>query len=111
MNNRTSVFTSLLLVLAIGLLPLASGCSSFGSAYQLKQTRNDVDWAMTRYRNRLASGFITPAEQQRVNAAYLSYQKAFDDAAKAANSNFDTPTPSNVKTRADELLSLLNSLP
>jgi len=94
------------------ILTLGSGCSSMsGGAYQLKQTRDDVDWAMTRYNNRLPFGFITPEEQQQVTAAYKPYQTAFNAAVKQANSNYNTPTPANVKQLADQLLSILNSIP
>ena len=112
MKNRTLTLTSLFSALALLVLTLGSGCSSMsGGAYKLKQTRDDVDWAMTRYHNRLPFGFITPSEQQQVTAAYTSYQTAFNAAAKQANSNYNLPTPDNVKQLADQLLGILDSIP
>jgi hypothetical protein len=92
---------------------LVGGCASTpGSAgYQLKQTRDDVDWAMVRYHNRLSFGFITTAEQDQVTAAYKAYQTAFNEAARQAHLDYTTPTPANVKQLANQLLSLLGSIP
>ncbi|MFO1514221.1 MAG: hypothetical protein U1F83_15130 [Verrucomicrobiota bacterium] len=90
---------------------LINGCASTGGGYQLKQTRNDVDWAMTRYHNRLTFGFLTPQEQQRVSDAYKAYQSAFNAAVKQVNGNYNTPTPANVKQLADQLFSILDSIP
>ena len=101
-------------VLFLALATFMSGCAATGGGgggYQLKQTRNDVDWAMTRYHNRLAFGFLTPHERQRVSDAYQAYQSAFNEAAKQQNGNFNTPTPANVKQLADQLLSILDSIP
>jgi len=100
--------------LFLAVATVISGCATTGGGsggYPLKQTRNDIDWAMTRYHNRLAFGFLTPQEQQRVSDAYKSYQSAFNAAAKQADGNFNTPTPTNVKQLADQLLSLLDSIP
>ena len=95
------------------MLTLITGCTTTGGSggYQLKQTRNDVDWAMTRYHNRLAFGFLTPQAQQRVSDAYKTYQAAFTDAVKQVNGNYNTPTPANVKQLADQLFSILDSIP
>jgi hypothetical protein len=92
---------------------LFAGCASTagGGGYQLKQTRNDVDWGMTRYHNRLSFGFITPSQQDQVTAAYNAYQTAFNAAVEQAHANYSAPTPDNVKQLADQLLSILGSIP
>ena len=111
MKIRIQRLGAVLLVMAT--FCLVSGCASTagGGSYQLKQTRNDVDWAMTRYHNRLSFGFISLGEQEQVTAAYKAYQTAFNDAARQAHLNYNTPTPDNVKQLADQLLSLLASIP
>jgi hypothetical protein len=91
---------------------LISGCATAGGgSYQMKQTRQDVDWAMVHYHNRQAFGLLTPQEEQGVAEAFKAYQSAFDAAAKAVNGNYETPTPANVKQLADQLLSILSSIP
>lgn len=90
---------------------LLTGCASMGGSYKLKQTRQDVDWAMVRYHNRQAFGFLTPQEQQSVADAYKAYQAAFNTALKQAGGNYDSPTPSNVKQAANQLFSILDSIP
>ena len=111
MNARIQRFCAVLLAMVT--LGLMSGCASTagGGSYQLKQTRNDVDWGMTRYHNRLSFGFITPGEQDQVSAAYKAYQTAFNEAVKQAHSDYSTPTPNNVKQLADQLMSILGSIP
>ena len=112
MKNKSRAAFAILSVLTLIILTLGSGCTSMSSgAYLLKQTRDDVDWAVTRYHNRLPFSFITLEEQQQVAAAYKPYQTAFNAAVKQANSNYSTPTPANVKQLADQLLSILNSIP
>jgi hypothetical protein len=111
MNTNIHRFCAVLC--AIATLSLFSGCASTagGGSYQLKQTRNDVDWAMTRYHNRLSFGFISYGEEQQVTAAYKAYQTAFNEAARQAHMNYSAPTPGNVKQLADQLLSLHSSIP
>jgi hypothetical protein len=111
MNARTR--NSWLVLLALATLCLVSGCTTTpgNGSYQLKQTRNDVDWAMVRYHNRVSFGFMTTAEQDQVTAAYKAYQTAFNDVARQAHFNYTTPTPDNVKQLANQLLSLLASIP
>jgi hypothetical protein len=103
---------SILVLLAV-VAALISGCATTGSGggYQLKQTRQDVDWAMVRYHNRVSFGFLTPQEQQRVSDAYKTYQTAFNAALQQANGNPTNPTPANVKQLADQLFSVLDSIP
>jgi hypothetical protein len=98
---------------ALATLCLVNGCATTGGggSYQLKQTRNDVDWAMTRYHNRQSFGFITYGEEQQVTAAYKAYQTAFNAAFRQAHSDYTAPTPANVKQLADQLLSLLDAIP
>jgi hypothetical protein len=107
-NNLISL--GAILIALINLLCNA-GCSTTSGGYQLKQTRDDVDWAMTRFNNRSTYGFITPQEQQQVSAAYKTYQTAFNEAVKQANGNYNTPTPANVKQLADQLMSVLAAIP
>jgi len=108
MKKQALSIVGLLMVFA----SLISGCATTGGgSYQLKQTRQDIDWAMVRYHNRQAFGFLTPQEGQRVADAYKAYQSAFNAAAKQAIGNYNTPTPDNVKQLADQLLSILDSIP
>lgn len=94
--------------LALATLCVISGCASTaGGGYRLKQTRDDIDWAMVRYQNRVTAGFVTPEEQQQVTAAYKAYQSAFNEALQQAHSNYDAPAPDNVKQLANQLLSVL----
>jgi hypothetical protein len=111
MHTSIQRFWAVLFVFAT--LCLFSGCASTagGGSYQLKQTRNDVDWGMTRYHNRLSFGFITPSQQDQVTTAYKAYQTAFNEAVQQAHSDYSTPTPDNVKQLADQLLSILGSIP
>lgn len=111
MNTRIQRFCAVFFAMAT--LCLLSGCASTagGGSYQLKQTRNDVDWAMTRYHNRQSFGFITYGEEQQVTAAYKAYQTAFNEAAKQAHLDYNAPCPENVKQLANQLLTLLNSIP
>ncbi len=99
------------ILIALVTLLFNTGCTTTSGSYQLQQTRDDVDWAMTRYNNRSTFGFITPQVQQQVNAAYQAYQTSFNEAAKQAHGNYSAPTPTNVKQLADQLLSVLASIP
>jgi hypothetical protein len=95
-------------LLALGVI---SGCATTSNSYTLKQTRNDVDFAMTRFHNEVSFGNIAPSFQPEVNTAYQAYKTAFDAALQQANSNYDAPLPDNVKQLADHLLSILGSIP
>ena len=106
-----NTFYSSRLILALIAITLLTGCSSMGGPYRLKQTRQDVDWAMVSYHNRQAFGFLTQQEQQTVADAYKAYQAAFNSAFKQADGNYNTPTPANVKQLADQLFSVLDSIP
>ncbi len=96
--------------LTLAALCVISGCATT-DYYRLKQTRNDIDYAMTRYRNEVAFAVITPQLQAQVNAAYQAYKTAFDAAVQQAHANYDAPTPDNVKQLADQLLSILGAIP
>jgi hypothetical protein len=111
MSRKTQYLASFL-VAVVGLW-LVAGCASTGGggSYQLKQTRDDVDWGMVRYHNRLSFGFITSGEQDQVNAAYKAYQTAFNQAAAEAHFNYTAPTPDNVKQLANQLTTILGSIP
>jgi hypothetical protein len=100
-------------LLALATLCIVSGCATTtgSGSYQLKQTRDNVDWAMVRYHNRLSFGFITTGEQDQIGAAYKAYQTAFNEAVRQAHSDYTAPTPDNVKQLANQLLSLLSSIP
>jgi hypothetical protein len=108
MKTRFQKFRVILLVVAA--LCIISGCTTTGP-YRLKQTRDDINFAMTRYHNEVSFGRIAPAFQPDVNAAYHAYQAAFDAAVQQANSNYDAPTPDNVTQLADRLLYVLSSIP
>jgi len=97
-------------LLALAVFCVISGCAT-ADYYRLKQTRNDIDFAMTRYHNGVTFGNIAPSFQPEVNSAYQAYKTAFDAAVQQANSNYDAPTPDNVKQLADQLLSILGSIP
>ena len=108
MKQRFNKFCGIVLCLAA--LCMISGCATTGP-YRLKQTRNDISFAMNRYHNQVAFGRIAPAFQPDVNAAYQAYQAAFDAAVQQANSNYDAPTPDNVTQLANHLLSVLAAIP
>jgi len=108
MKTKAQTFFGILLTLAA--LCVISGCVTTGP-YELKHTRNDVDFAMNHYRNEVSFGHIAPAFQPQVNTAYEAYKTAFDAAVQQAHSNYDAPTPDNVKQLADQLLSILGSIP
>jgi hypothetical protein len=101
-------FCAILLTLAA--FCVISGCAT-ADYYRLSQTRNDMDSAMNRYNNEVSFGAITPAFQSQVTPAYKAYKTAFDAAVKQANFNYDAPTPPNVTQLADQLLSVLGSIP
>ena len=113
MKNR--LFFCASLVLAISASMLVGGCASAGSgkgAYPtLKQTRLNVDWPMTRYRNAVAAGAVTLGERQQVDEAYKNYQTAFAAAVKEANGNYEVTTPDNVKALANQLLQAIAAIP
>jgi hypothetical protein len=113
MKNR--LFFCASLVLALSASMLVGGCASTGStkgAYPtLKQTQINVDWPMTRYRNAVSAGAVTPAMQQQVNEAYNNYQTAFAAAVKAANGNYEVTTPDNVKALANQVLQAIAAIP
>ena len=91
---------------------LGTGCTTTSSGgYTLKQSRDDVNWAMVRFHNREAAGFITSAERQQVMNAYNAYQTAFNAAIQQAQSNLNAPAPDSVKQSADQLLSVLGAIP
>jgi hypothetical protein len=108
MKTRFQKFCAILLALAA--LCIISSCITTGP-YRLKQTRNDISFAMTRYHNQVAFGRIAPAFQPDVTAAYDAYRTAFDAAVQQANSNYDAPTPDNVTQLANRLLSVLAAVP
>jgi hypothetical protein len=97
-------------ILTLAALCFIAGCATTG-CYRLGQTRDDIDWKMTRYRNEVAFGGIGPSFQPQVDAAYQAYKTAFDAALQQANNNYDAPTPANVTQLADQLLSVLGSIP
>ena len=113
MNQRILQTSVHLLALTAMLLGFGAGCASTssGGSYTLKLTRNDIGWAMTRYENRVDAGFVTYEQKQQVKAAHDAYQAAFNDALKQAGDDLDTPTPDNVKQLANQLLSILSTLP
>ena len=98
------------IILTVAALCFITGCATT-DYYRLKQTRNDVDWKMTWYRNEVSFSAIPPGFEPQVNAAYQAYQAAFDAALKQAGNNYNAPTPDNVKQLADQLLSVLGSIP
>jgi hypothetical protein len=114
MKMRSLLFC-VFLILPLSASLLVNGCSSTGSpkgAYPtLKQTQMIVDWPMTRYRNAVSAGAVTLGEQQQVNAAYQSYQKAFSDAVQDAHSNYEATTPDNVKALANQVLAAIDAIP
>ena len=97
-------------ILILAALGVISGCATT-NYYRLKQTRNDIDAAMTRYQNEVSFAAISPEFQRQVNTAYHAYQKAFDAAVEQAHDDTSAPTPDNVKHLADQLLLILGSIP
>src|SRR5664279_966712 len=100
---KRTVRLASLFVLILATLCLLNGCATT-DYYRLKQTRDDIDWKMTRYRNEVAFGMIGTSFQPPVNAAYQAYQTAFDAALRQAGNNDSAPTPANVTQLADQLL-------
>jgi hypothetical protein len=102
-------------MLSLATALLVSGCASGGSgkgAYPtLKQTRMNVDWPMTNFRNAVAAGRVTLGEQQQVNAAYAQFESAFKAAVQAAGSNYEVTTPDNVKTLANQVINAVSAIP
>jgi hypothetical protein len=110
-----SLFFGSLVILAFSASMLLGGCSSTGApkgAYPtLKQTQMHVDWPMTRYRNAVAAGVVTLGQRQQVDAAYKSFQQAFDAALQAANNNYEATTPENVKALANQVIDAIAAIP
>jgi hypothetical protein len=99
-----------MIVLMLATLCFITSCATT-DYYRLNQTRDDIDWKMTWYRNEVAFGAIGPSFQPQVNAAYQAYQTAFSAALKQANNNYNAPTPDNVTQLADQLLLTLSAIP
>ena len=108
MKTAAQKFCGILLILTT--LGMVSGCATT-NYYRLKQTRDDIDAAMTRYQSEVSFAAISPEFQQQVNTAYHAYQKAFDAAMEQAHADTNAPTPDNVKQLADQLLLILGSIP
>jgi hypothetical protein len=107
---KAKILAAGLIVILTAALCFITGCATT-DYYRLGQTRDDIDWKMTWYRNEAAFGAIGPSFQPEVNAAYQAYQSAFDAALKQANNNYNAPTPANVKQLADQLLTTLGAIP
>ena len=92
---------------------LLTGCATpnSGGIRTLKQTEMDVSWPMTRFRNAIAAGNVTRAEQEQVNQAYASFQTAYQEALQAANNNRNAPTPDNLKVLANGVISAIGAIP
>ncbi len=107
--RKINFFASLFLLLLL----LFPGCSTPGAAggRTLKQVDISVSWPMTRYRNGVAAGAITRAEQDQVNTAYASYQAAYAKALDAAHNNRDAAAPADVQTLADQVTAAIAAIP
>ncbi len=90
-----------------------TGCATTtgGGGVTLDDVRTNIDWAMLRYHNRQAFGFLSTGEQDQVAAAYKAYQAAFNQALKAANNNVKAPAPQNVRQLGDNVTRVLASIP
>jgi len=106
-------FQNLAALVTLFLLLLAQGCATPGSSggRTLKEVDMDVSGAMTRFRNGVAAGAVTRAEQQQVNSAYASYQAAWHEAVPAAGGNRDAPAPDNVKALASQVIAVISAIP
>jgi len=115
MKRRTLFRRALAAVLAVTLVLLLvlPGCSTMnsGGSRTLKQTEMDVSWPMTRFRNGVAAGGVTRAEQEQVNSAYASFEAAYREALQAANNNRNAPAPDNVKALATKVIGAVESIP
>ena len=100
------------MVLMLALTFLSSSCTSppGSDTYRLKQTGDNINWAMTRYRNQVTYGNVTFEQQKQISAAYDAYQAGFIEAVQQAHQNYDAPTPDNVKVLANQLLSILGTI-
>jgi hypothetical protein len=91
---------------------LLCSCATTQSGYpSLRQLQVNVSWPMTRYNNAVAAGAVTLGAQEQVKAAYAQYQAAFAVALKAANNNYDAPSPDNLKALANQLSQILGAIP
>jgi ABC-type uncharacterized transport system auxiliary subunit len=108
-SKSQKLYLILLVLLGFGIL---SGCTAppGSDTYSLKLTGNNVAWAMARYRNKVTYETVTPAQQKQVSEAYDAYQEAFNGAVQQAHSNYDAPTPDNVKALANQLFALLGTI-
>jgi hypothetical protein len=107
---KTKILSSSVIILVVVTLCFITGCATT-DYYRLKQTRTDIDWKMTWYRNEVAFNTIDPSFQPQVEAAYQAYQTAFDAALRQANNNLNAPTPINVTQLADQLLVTISAIP
>ena len=71
----------------------------------------DVSGPMTRFHNAVATGNITPGEQQQVNSDYAQYRAAYDQALQAAGNNRDALAPANVDALATQVIGAVQSVP
>ena len=104
--GRFASFVSLILLL---LLPACNTTS--GGSRALKQIDISVSWPMTRFRNAVAAGAVTRAEQDQVNTAYANYQAAYAKALEAAHDNRDAAAPADVQTFADQVTAAIAAIP
>jgi len=99
------------LFLLLSTMGILVGCAASGPR-TMKMTRDDADWMMLRFHNRVTyGGMITVEEQARVKEAYQVYLKAFDDALKQADGDLNTPTPDNVRQLMDKLDNTMATIP
>jgi hypothetical protein len=66
---KAKILAAGLIVILTAALCFITGCATT-DYYRLGQTRDDIDWKMTWYRNEAAFGAIGPSFQPEVNAAY-----------------------------------------
>lgn len=85
------------------------GGSSSGGSRTFKEVDMDVSGPMTRFHNAIATGNITPAEQQQVNSDYSQYRAAYDQALQAAGNNRDAPVPADVAALATQVIGAVHS--
>ena len=85
--------------------------SSGGHGLTLKQTSDQVENAMLRYRNESIAGALTDAQREGIQNAYKQYKAIFSDALVKAGSNMNSATPANLQAAAENVVARVAAIP
>lgn len=78
--------------------------------YTFRDTQTLVHRAMDVFAENVVLGNVKPAKKTEVEAAYKSYQTAFNLALMATSGDLNNPVSANVQRLADELVKLIYSM-